>query len=183
MAGLTAGAAAAERWLGAVRRPVLAYALLELGIALAALAVPAALRLANRVQLALLGGAAGLPEAGGLATVVFHLAASFAVLLVPTALMGATLPLLARFAVERDEDLGARVGTLYTVNTVGAALGTLGAGFVLLPAIGLGKTILGWSGAATSLRSFSPFPSPGPPRRRPPRRSPDRRWPIAACCR
>ena len=142
MAGLTAGAAAAERWLGAVRRPVLAYALLELGIALAALAVPASLRLANRVQLALLGGAPGLPEAGGLATVVFHLAASFAVLLVPTALMGATLPLLARFAVERDEDLGARVGTLYTVNTVGAALGTLGAGFLLLPAIGLGKTIL-----------------------------------------
>ena len=66
--------------------------------------------------------------------------------------MGATLPLLARFAVERDEDLGARVGTLYTVNTVGAALGTLGAGFLLLPAIGLGKTM--WVGVGLNVLAF-----------------------------
>jgi spermidine synthase len=152
MAGLATGAAVSDRWLGSVRRPVRAYALLELGIALSALAVPAALRLANRVQVALLGGAAGLPEAGGLWTVAFHLAASFLVLLVPTTLMGATLPLLARFAVERDEELGARVGTLYTVNTVGAALGTLGAGFLLLPALGLARTV--WVGVALNALAF-----------------------------
>src|SRR5438309_6657795 len=34
MAGLTAGAAAAARWLGRVRRPVLAYGLLEMGTAI-----------------------------------------------------------------------------------------------------------------------------------------------------
>jgi spermidine synthase len=153
MAGLTAGAAGGERWLRAVRRPVLCYGLLEVGIALSALAVPAALRVASRLQLALLGGAAGLPEAGGLVTVAFHLAASFAILLVPTALMGATLPLLARFAVDRDEDLGARVGTLYTVNTIGAALGTLGAGFLLLPSLGLARTV--WGGVALNLAAFA----------------------------
>jgi spermidine synthase len=152
MAGLALGAAAAERRLPSVRRPVLAYALLEVGIAASALGVPLAMRLANRLQLALLGGVAGLPEAGGLATVLFHLAASFAVLLVPTALMGATLPLLARFAVERDEELGARVGTLYTVNTVGAALGTLVAGFLLLPSIGLARTV--WVGVALNAGAF-----------------------------
>ena len=153
MAGLTAGAAAGERWLRAVRRPVMAYGLLELGIGLSALAVPAALALANRVQVALLGNDAGLPEAGGLSTVLFHLGASFAILMVPTALMGATLPLLARHAVERDEDLGARVGALYTVNTVGAALGTLGAGFLLLPTIGLGRTV--WVGVALNTLAFA----------------------------
>jgi spermidine synthase len=152
MAGLALGAAAAERRLPSIRRPVLAYALLEIGIAASALAVPVALRLANRLQVALLGGVAGLPEAGGHATVAFHLAASFAVLLVPTALMGATLPLLARFAVERDEELGARVGTLYTVNTVGAAVGTLVAGFLLLPSIGLARTV--WVGAALNAGAF-----------------------------
>ena len=94
----------------------------------------------------------GYPRREGWPRSLFHLAASFAVLLVPTALMGATLPLLARFAVERDEDLGARVGTLYTVNTVGAALGTLGAGFLLLPAIGLGKTML--VGVALNVLAF-----------------------------
>lgn len=152
MAGLTAGAFAGERTLARVQRPVLAYAVLELGIAAAALAVPVALRLANRLQVALLGGAAGLPEAGGASTVAFHLAAAFAVLLVPTALMGATLPLLARFAVERDDELGGRVGILYTVNTVGAALGTLGAGFLLLPALGLGRTV--WVGVALNALAF-----------------------------
>ena len=152
MAGLTAGAAAAARWLGRVRRPVLAYGLLEMGIAVCALAVPAALGLANRLQVGLLGGAAGLPEAGGLATIAFHMAASFLILLPPTALMGATLPLLARYAVERDEELGTRVGVLYTVNTMGAALGTLGAGFVLLPAIGLARTV--WVGVALNALAF-----------------------------
>lgn len=152
MAGLTVGSVAGLRWLDRVARPVRAYALLELGIAAGALLVPAALGLASRVQLALLGGGDALPEAGGAATVAFHLAASFAVLLVPTALMGATLPLLARQAVDRDDELGARVGTLYTANTVGAALGTLGAGFVLLPVLGLGRTV--WVGVALNAGAF-----------------------------
>jgi spermidine synthase len=152
MAGLTAGAAAAGRWLGRVRRPVLLYGLLELGVGLSALAVPAGLGLASRLQVALLGGRASLPEEGGWATVAFHLAASFLVLLPPTALMGATLPLLARHAVLRDEELGARVGTLYTVNTLGAAFGTLAAGFILLPTIGLARTV--WVGFALNVLAF-----------------------------
>ena len=39
-------------------------------------------------------------------------------LLLPTAAMGATLPLLARFSVRHLTSAGARVGTLYAVNTV-----------------------------------------------------------------
>jgi spermidine synthase len=146
MAGLTLGAAAAARWVESVRRPVLAYALLEAGVALAALAVPAALRLADRLQVAWLGSGTALADGGSLATVAFHLAASFVILAVPTGLMGATLPLLARSAVARDEELGGRVGTLYTVNTLGAAAGAVLGGFVLLPALGLGRTV--WVGVA-----------------------------------
>lgn len=146
MAGLTLGAAAAAHWVGRVRRPVLAYALLEAGVALGALAVPGALRLADRLQVAWLGSGTALADGGSLATVAFHLAASFVILAVPTGLMGATLPLLARSAVARDEELGGRVGTLYTVNTLGAAAGALLGGFVLLPALGLGRTV--WVGVA-----------------------------------
>jgi spermidine synthase len=142
MAGLTLGAAAGGRLVSRVRRPVRAYAVLELGVAASALAVPLALRLAQRLQVWLLGGAGVLPEAGSLATILFHLTASFAILAVPTGLMGATLPLLVRFAVRDDEQIGGRVGTLYTVNTVGAAVGALGAAFLLLPRLGLGGTVL-----------------------------------------
>ena len=60
-------------------------------------------------------------------------------LLPPTTLMGATLPLLARHFVTTDAELrrvGRRVGALYSLNTLGAILGTFAAGFLLLPAVG-----------------------------------------------
>ncbi len=142
MAGLMAGAAVAGRLVNRVRRPVRLYALLELGIALSALAVPAALRLANRLQVLVLGGLEVPPDAGSLASALFYLAAAFVILLVPTGLMGATLPLLARHAVRRDLEIGPRVGLLYSANTAGAAAGTLLAAFVLLPWLGLGWTVL-----------------------------------------
>ena len=141
MGGLSAGSAVAGRIAPRIRRPVLAYGLLELGIALAALAVPLAIGAATRLAVALFGGAPEPPEAAGLALPAFYLAASFAILLVPTGLMGATLPLLARYAVRRQEELGPRIAILYASNTGGAVLGTLGAAFLLLPALGLRRTV------------------------------------------
>lgn len=144
MAGLTLGAAAGGRWSRRITRPILAYALLELGVGLSALAVPAAVGLASRLNVALFGGGELPPAADAPASVVFHLVSSFAILLVPTALMGATLPLLARHAVETEQHLGPRVGMLYAANTVGAAAGTLLTAFVLLPRVGLGGAV--WAG-------------------------------------
>src|SRR5690606_31513691 len=78
MAGLAVGAAAAGRLVGRVRRPVLLYGLLELGIAAAALAVPAAIRAATRLEVALLGGRELPGDAGGLASAGFFLLCAFA---------------------------------------------------------------------------------------------------------
>ena len=61
--------------------------------------------------------------------------------MVPTAFMGATLPLLAMHAVRREAEIGARVGSLYALNTAGAVCGTLATAFALLPALGLRATI------------------------------------------
>ncbi|NMC71884.1 MAG: fused MFS/spermidine synthase [Myxococcales bacterium] len=64
-------------------------------------------------------------------------------LLPPTTLMGATLPLLARHFVATEDELrrvGRRVGALYSLNTLGAILGTFAAGFVLLPTVGFAWT-------------------------------------------
>jgi len=63
------------------------------------------------------------------------------VLLVPTTLMGGTLPLFVRqFTVSRER-LGASVGFLYGLNTLGAAAGALAAGLVLLPQLGVTGSI------------------------------------------
>src|SRR5262249_48645551 len=141
MAGLAAGAAIAGRYAARLARPVLVYGLLELGIAVAALAVPLAIAAARWLYVALFGSQEALPDAGGLATSLFYLGCSFVLLLVPTALMGATLPLLARHAVRDDAQIGSRIGILYAVNTTGAVGGVVLAAFVLLPGVGLRATI------------------------------------------
>lgn len=141
MAGLALGAALAGRLAARIRRPVLAYAVLELLIAVGALLVPLGIRGVSRVYLSHLGGLEAPPETLGLTTALFHLAGTFVVLVPCTALMGATLPLLARHAVHRDEQIGPRVGTLYAVNTAGAIAGTLCAAFLLLPELGLRRTV------------------------------------------
>jgi len=63
-------------------------------------------------------------------------------LLVPTTLMGATLPILIRAFCRTPERVGRETGRLYAINTVGAVLGTLFAAFVLIEAIGLRATVM-----------------------------------------
>src|SRR3990172_7126133 len=98
MAGLGGGSAAMGRLVGRVRRPVLWYGLLELGIAASALSVPWGIRAATWIQAALVGGRAAPPDAGEVSAAFFYVLAAFVVLALPTGLMGATLPLLARHA-------------------------------------------------------------------------------------
>lgn len=79
--------------------------------------------------------AAALDSAG--AMFAFH----FLLLGVPTTLMGLSLPLLARGVVARAGEIGALVGRLYAVNTLGAALGAAVAGWVLLGELGFVATV------------------------------------------
>ncbi len=142
MAGLAFGAGVAARFAHRIRRPLLTYGVLELGVGLAALAVPFAIHGSQALYVNLLGGQADLGTEGGLVTAFFYLVCSFLILMVPTALMGATLPLLVRHAVHSDDEIGSRIGLLYSINTAGAVVGTLAAAFWLLPEFGLRQTIL-----------------------------------------
>jgi len=141
MAGLALGAAVAARVVRRLARPVLVYGLLELGIAVGALCVPFSIRAVQSLYIAWAGGLEAPPETMALTTALFHLLGSFIVLVPCTALMGATLPLLARYAVSEDAQVGPRIGVLYAVNTFGAIAGTLVAAFYLLPAFGLRQTV------------------------------------------
>ncbi len=64
------------------------------------------------------------------------------VLGVPAAMIGAVLPLLIRSASEHSEKLGKQVGRLLTWNTIGAVLGVLLTGFVIMPQLGLRNAFL-----------------------------------------
>jgi spermidine synthase len=63
-------------------------------------------------------------------------------LLLPTVMMGATLPVLVRFYADHNDDGARGGGLLYGINTVGAFVGTLSAGFLLLPRLGLFWTLI-----------------------------------------
>jgi len=141
MAGLALGAGIGGRLVERVKRPVLTYGILELGIAGGALLVPVGLKAARGLQTAMIGGQADLTNAGGTAQSIFFLGAAFLIIMIPTTFMGATLPLLTRHAVRRDSQIGTRVGLLYTMNTAGAVAGTWFAAFKLLPAVGLATTV------------------------------------------
>ncbi len=170
MGGLAVGAAVARRWVLRTTRPILVYGVLELGIGLGALAVPSAIDLAQALTVLVFGGQPNPPDASAAGLGAFTLACSFAILLVPTAFMGATLPLLTRFAVQREDQIGTRVAVLYAVNTGGAVLGTLCAAFLLLPRLSLWHTT--WVGvtlnalvfllAAATARAAGPSPAAAP---------------------
>lgn len=153
MGGLALGAWLAERFLPRVTRPILTYALLELGIAGAAIVVvPALLWVANVALQAFFGNQPAPPGSDHVSTTLFYLVSAFIALALPTTLMGATLPLLARHAVDDEAQIGRRIGLLYAMNTAGAVLGALLTAFMLLPELGLVHTI--WIGAGFNALVF-----------------------------
>ena len=145
MGGLAFGSWVASRKIDQIRRPLLVYGTLELLIAISALLVPVGILIARRLQEHFLGGLDEPPDAGSFGQNSFNLLTTLGLILIPTALMGATLPLLARQVVRSDREIGPRVGLLYAINTAGAVIGTLVAAFALMPALGMRVTT--WVGA------------------------------------
>ncbi len=63
------------------------------------------------------------------------------VLIVPTFCMGGTLPLLSKFLIINSQELSRKLGFLYFINTAGAVLGTIMAGFYLISNLGITGTL------------------------------------------
>lgn len=137
MGGLGVGGILFGRRADQHPQPLAFYAHLELCIAAAAALTPGLVWLARRAYTAL-GGSVVLGLGG--ATVVRLLLATL-VLVVPTLLMGGTLPAAAK-AVETDEDVGRRhLAVLYAMNTLGAVTGAVISTFFMLEIYGTRTTL------------------------------------------
>lgn len=143
--GLAVGSYVFGRYSQKTLRPLRVYALLEVGLGVMGLLSPAAFVwtdkfygvfypsiMHNFVVLSLVRL--------GLVTVL---------VLPPTILMGATLPLFCRQYVVARNRISLSVGSLYGLNTFGAAIGALVCGFYLIPSIGVNKSI--WLGALLNM--------------------------------
>lgn len=137
MGGLALGSFLFGRIMDRRKRPLFYYGILEGIIGLYALLIPwlfSILIPAYRVLWEHFH-----PNFYGFTLVQFVLVSL--VLIVPTTCMGATLPILSKWAVQQESTLGTTIGRLYALNTFGAVLGTALSGFFLLPLLGVQKTL------------------------------------------
>ncbi len=79
--------------------------------------------------------------------------ANFLLLLTPTIMMGATLPILVAHVVKSYKSVGVSIGLLYFVNTLGASFGAATTGLITFYFFGLSQTIY----AAAALNAFVGF--------------------------
>jgi len=136
MGGLALGNTLAARYGPRLRRPLRFYALLELVIAATGMGLVLLLPVSTRLILPLLRSWLEHPAVLN----AVRLAVSFALLLVPSTAMGATLPLLVKTLLDRDASFGRTLGRLYGWNTLGAAAGALAGETALIAALGLRGT-------------------------------------------
>ncbi|MGY3443721.1 MULTISPECIES: fused MFS/spermidine synthase [unclassified Bradyrhizobium] len=131
--GLSLGSALGGRIADKVSRPLTIYGFLELALAVVSLAVTALLSHWSTW----VGWLSPMLDLESPFRLPLMVALSLAILSLPTMLMGATLPFLVKFLTRTQTDLANRIGLLYGFNTLGAAIGTLTVGFVLMGLCGI----------------------------------------------
>ena len=141
MGGLALGTALVRRHRHRLGDLVRAYAMLEITVAIAGIALTYSLPLISNAT-ALVTTAAGTRQWIGHAT---RFAISFGALLVPTTAMGATLPVLVGSRATGRKDFGRALGRLYGWNTLGAVGGALTSELVLIEKVGITGTA--WAAA------------------------------------
>ncbi|MCC6522513.1 MAG: fused MFS/spermidine synthase [Polyangiaceae bacterium] len=143
MAGLAIGAHFGGRYASKVKRPLVLYGVAEVLVGVVCGVTPL---LFDAVGDAYVGAVKALPSSLWLVSGL-RMALAGACVLLPTAAMGVTLPMLARaFASEGASPSAAarsrrRLNLLYAINTAGGAAGALGAAYWVLPTLGLAATM------------------------------------------
>ncbi len=146
MGGLALGAHLGGRRAAHIKRPLFAYGLVEVVVGLVCAASPS---LFNALTATYVNAARSAPESVAALTILRG-ALTALVVVIPTAAMGATLPLLSRVvAGEHKAGSDKRLSGLYAINTAGGALGALLSAFVILPTLGIRWTM--WAAALVNV--------------------------------
>lgn len=124
MGGMGVGALAFAGWARRTRDPVRMFAVVEVAIAAWAAITPFVLAHLHPV-----------------ASFAVRALDAAAILLVPTVLLGATFPLMARLTIRTSAETGSETSAFYGANTIGAAVGALLGPFVLMPRFGLSGAV------------------------------------------
>ena len=134
LSGLASGSAAGTWWLRRHRATVGHFGALQLAIGVLAILI---LFVFARLP------SLGLEELFGGYSILYELTIAAVTLFPPTFLMGMLFPVVSSlYTREQTGEVGLRIGTVTALNTLGAIIGSLAAGFILIPMIGLRDTTL-----------------------------------------
>ncbi len=136
--GLALGGLVWGRRAEQLKNPLVTYAALEVAIAVSAIIYLLLYDLYREFQDSIFGAIGYEPTT--LLVAKFLLACG--ILLLPSFFMGGTLPVMAQYLVRQRSQLGSRTTLLYAVNTSGAAIGALAAGFILPRTLGFQNSYL-----------------------------------------
>ncbi len=145
MGGLALGSILGGRIADKFPKPIRIYGVLEILIGLFCILVPYLIEW----SLPILKWIYANYQGRYLQASFFRFLVSSFILIVPTVLMGATLPVISRFFSRNDATVGQDAGLAYATNTFGAVAGALGSAFVIMPALGLQKSI--WLAAGVNI--------------------------------
>ncbi len=138
MGGLAIGAVSFGRRADKWRKPLTVYALLEIAIGVYSLLIPTLLGFAGNVYESLAGQ---IFEQTKL-LLLLRIALSIVIVLPPAILMGATLPVLARYLIQEVAQTRREVASLYAMNNLGAVFGSGLAGLYLIGEYGIWGSLL-----------------------------------------
>jgi spermidine synthase len=127
--GFSLGSYAFRNIADKIRNPERLFAFLELGIGLYGFIILGLFKILPSIYLQL--------DFNGLQFIQF--AVLFLVIIIPTTLFGATWPIVNKIYVNSNT-LGKDIGKLYSFNSFGSFIGTLIAGFLLIPLLGIKMT-------------------------------------------
>ncbi len=136
MAGLALGAHLGGRIAPRLAKPIFGYGVAEISVGIVCIATPWVFALLASTYVDI---ARTHPDSLGLLTTARG-GLTFVVILVPTACMGATLPMLARVVAGTRESAHA-LARLYAINTLGGALGSVASAYAILPMLGIRGTM------------------------------------------
>jgi spermidine synthase len=138
LTGLALGSHFFGKTADTVRFPLKLYIGLEIGVAVSALLVTILIRVFDNAIV----GAMDVESITSGSWILIRYVALFAMLALPTMLMGGTLPVMTRFFVGDVRFVGRGVGSLYAFNTYGATAGALASGFLLGPWLGVTGSLI-----------------------------------------
>lgn len=136
MGGLGIGARHYERLKSRISDPLRLYAAIEAAIAVIALGISL-----NLDQLPPLYAALAGPVGSAWALNTIRIVSAFTVLFIPAYLIGATFPALCTAIIQSMQGVNRHLGGVYGINTLGAAVGTVLAGFLFIERFGNLTTI------------------------------------------